>query len=368
MWEWIPENLSTVLITAEYNGTITTNLTRVIYQETDVILELEHAQKYGLNNRLYMQLFSISKIGYFEPAYAPYRIQIARHNGLNNHTTLTEWTGLLDNHGYKGFYVDLADTSYTTIDYEVHCYIYNNTGNESGEYDVLIDSDGGTTQGRAEQFEAGTYLSFYDVYGPNSNLWWYNDTDDDNFYDVDSDTVEGLNWSHTVQGDINLVGVVGPDAKKLSTANNYKNIFFNDTNENEVWDNDTGESISEDIWLDNGNGIWDNDTEQTGYPYEGYNGTPFLRMFHTIEVIPGTSYGKSTNITANKWIWLGYLNGSGKTGATLHSQFTNCSYLVMQNATGYYYTYGGALKEDFTITYGSAICVLVTTDQSWDHK
>jgi len=79
--------------------------------------------------------------------------------------------------------------------------------------------------------------------------------------------------------------------------------------------------------------------------------------------------GASTNITKNKWTWMGYLNATSKTGEQIYNQIPNCEYIVMQNITsGYYYTYGVALKEDFTIEYGNAVCILVSEDYTWNHK
>ena len=365
MWEWIPENLSTVTITAEYNGTINATTTNCIYPAEEIILELEHAQKYHLGERLYMQLFSISKVGYFEPSNAPYWIAIRNHNANGTHTTVTEWNGFLDNHGYRGYYTDLSTSSYDIGNYEVWVHIYNHTGNESGTSDTLIDSDGGTTQGRGAQFEPGYYLDFYSVYGEVSNLWWYNDSDGDDAYDIDSDTVEGLEWTHTVYGTIYLVGDTNYNRKQLSTASNYKDIYFNDTDESEDWTNDTGSGLSEDIWLDDGNGIFNENETQEGYPYEGWNGTPFLRCYHSINIIDNPVTG-SVSITADKWIWTSYLNRTSKTLATLYSEIPNCLYVCCQDtATGAYKTYGAGITDSYTVEYGTAIAVLVSSTSTW---
>lgn len=94
---------------------------------------------------------------------------------------------------------------------------------------------------------------------------------------------------------------------------------------------------------------------------------PRLNLTYTPSSTPPTP-PPTANISSNTWSWIGYLNETSKTGATLYSEITNCTYLVMQNTTtGYYYTYGPGITESFTVEYGSAVCVLTSTDTTWDH-
>ena len=76
----------------------------------------------------------------------------------------------------------------------------------------------------------------------------------------------------------------------------------------------------------------------------------------------------TTSITADKWTWLGFVNETGKTLATLYSEISNCQYVCAQNTTtGVYYTYGAGITDDFTVTYGMAVAVLCSSSSSWDH-
>ena len=131
--------------------------------------------------------------------------------------------------------------------------------------------------------------------------------------------------------------------------------------DNTTWESDeTNNNITETIFL-----IFDYnplDGYSQGYA-DGYN------QGYNEGVANATSANVTTNITADKWTWLGYLNESSKISSILYSEIINCTYLVMQNTTtGYYYTYGPGIEESFTITFGSAVCILLLTDESWDHK
>lgn len=77
----------------------------------------------------------------------------------------------------------------------------------------------------------------------------------------------------------------------------------------------------------------------------------------------------NTTIRDNKWTWLGYLNNYDKSSEQLYSEIPNCQWVVMQNiTTGYYYTYGYCIKEEFTVILGSAVCIVTTTESYWNHK
>lgn len=298
-WEWRPEMPGEIIINAWVNSTVNVSHTIYVYfgnwWQYFVFNDFEHSPQYYLGGRLDWQTFMLSYLPIFEPSYAPYRVLIQKRFCNGTKEDLVEWVGLLDSHGYKRGYVNLTNTLFDADHkYELHFYVYNHT-DPAYVGDVIIDSDGTITNGRGSTYEAGTYTSLSAAYGEN-DVWWYYDANNNDRYDVDTDTSEDL-WT-SAHG--YLVG--SQRNKRLDSAFNYNLIYFNDSKVVDgLWTNSlTGDA--EDIWLDDGS-LTFNITWDDLYPDEGYNGTPFYKEHHYFDVVSPPSWWRTSNTYTLKEGW-----------------------------------------------------------------
>jgi len=119
------------------------------------------------------------------------------------------------------------------------------------ENDVLIDGDGNKTRGRGE----GNYNEedYFPLTNEDIDLFYYVDTNEDNFYSPKNDTVEPLIYNQTYNNTFNYTILVGYIASNdtlvpLKDALNYEFIWYVDENQ------DGNYSIGESIYLENGDG------------------------------------------------------------------------------------------------------------------